>query len=163
LGVYEKGFDSLNQDGYDFFELYKSVMAVGAENPQSYQMAFAMGKSIKGDLSKNNLLEKSQYYVQEIEKVHAKYAEIGNSKKNDLASQLNAERSNLTAEIKNLEAQLTAINAQLSKNKTALSEIDGKFSAPLSEMDEKINANNKAKDTILASIQKVINGINQNL
>ena len=29
LAVYEKGFESLNQTGFDFFELYKSVMAVG--------------------------------------------------------------------------------------------------------------------------------------
>ncbi len=76
LAVYEKGFDSLNQDGYDFFELYKSVMAVGADNPQSYQMAFAMGKSIKPDLSKSFLLEKAKVYVSEIEKVHAKYCSI---------------------------------------------------------------------------------------
>jgi hypothetical protein len=94
LDVYEKGFESLNTDGYDFFELYKSVMAVGADNPQSYQMAFAMGKSIKSDLSKGSLIEKSKYYVQEIEKVHAKYASIGDKKKQELTSQLNAEKSN---------------------------------------------------------------------
>ena len=32
LAVYEKGFDSLNQSGFDFFELYKSVQSVGATN-----------------------------------------------------------------------------------------------------------------------------------
>jgi ABC-type phosphate transport system auxiliary subunit len=163
LAVYEKGFEGLNQDGYDFFEMYKAVMAVGADNPQAYQMAFAMGKSIKSDLSKNILIEKSQYYVQEIAKVHSKYDDIGNKKKNDLAAQLNAEKTELTNQINSLEGQLTAINAQLSKTKTALSGIDGKFNAPLADMDQRIEANNQAKDTILNSINKVINGINQNL
>jgi hypothetical protein len=163
LNVYEKGFESLNHEGYDFFELYKSVMAVGADNPQSYQMAFVMGKSIKGDLTKESLLEKSQYYVQEIEKVHAKYADIGNKKKNELTAQLNAEKSNLTGQINDLEAQLLSIQKQLSKNKTELSEIDSKFNAPLANMEQRIEANNKAKETLLTSIQKVINGINQNL
>lgn len=163
LAVYEKGFDSLNQDGYDFFELYKSVMAVGADNPQSYQMAFAMGKSIKPDLTKSFLLEKSKVYVSEIEKVHAKYADIGNKKKNDLAAQQNAERSNLSNTINNLESQIADLQAQLNKNKSDLSEIDSKYANPLKDMDERIGANNKAKETILSSIQKIINGINQNL
>ena len=61
LEVYNKGFESLNQSGFDFFEMYKSVMAVGPTNPQSYQMAFTMGKTIKSDLSKTFLLEKSIY------------------------------------------------------------------------------------------------------
>ena len=163
LAVYEKGFDSLNQDGYDFFELYKSVMAVGADNPQSYQMAFAMGKSIKPDLSKSFLLEKAKVYVSEIEKVHAKYADVGNNKKNDLIGQQSAEKSHLNSTIKTLESQITQLQAQLSKAKSDLSEIDSKYVSPIKEMDEKIGANNKAKETILNSIQKIINGINQNL
>jgi hypothetical protein len=163
LSVYEKGFDSLNQDGYDFFELYKSVMAVGADTPQSYQMAFAMGKSIKPDLTKVFLLEKAKTYVNEIEKVHAKYAEIGNKKKADLEGQLSSERNNLTSTIKNLEAQIAALQAELNKSKSDLLEIDNKFAAPLKDMDDRIVANDSAKMTILGSIQKVINGINQNL
>lgn len=163
LAVYEKGFDSLNHDGYDFFELYKSVMAVGADNPQSYQMAYAMGKSIKPDLSKNFLLEKARVYISEIEKVHAKYADVGNKKKNDLVAQQSAEKSNLNSTIKNLESQIAQLQAQLSKAKSDLSEIDNKYVSPIKEMDEKIGANNKAKETILNSIQKIINGINQNL
>jgi predicted RNase H-like nuclease (RuvC/YqgF family) len=163
LAVYEKGFDSLNHDGYDFFELYKSVMAVGADNPQSYQMAYAMGKSIKPDLSKSFLLEKAKIYVAEIEKVHAKYSDVGNKKKNDLVAQQSAEKSNLNSTIKNLETQIAQLQAQLSKSKSDLSEIDNKYVSPIKEMEERIGANNKAKETILNSIQKIINGINQNL
>jgi chaperonin cofactor prefoldin len=163
LAVYEKGFDGLNQEGYDFFELYKSVMAVGADNPQAYQMAFAMGKSIKADLSKSFLLEKASGYVAEIEKVHARYAEVGNKKKADLAGQLNAEKSDLTNSIKNIESQIASLQSQLNKQKAELSQIDQKYGAPLAEMDAKIGANDGAKQTILNSIQKVINGINQNL
>lgn len=163
LAVYEKGFDGLNHDGYDFFELYKSVMAVGADNPQAYQMAFAMGKSIKSDLTKSILIEKGNSYVAEIEKVHSKYAEVGNKKRADLLNQLNAEKSNLSSSIKSIESQISSLQAELSKQKSELSEIDNKFGASLTDMEARIGANDGAKQTILNSIQKVINGINQNL
>lgn len=163
LAVYEKGFESLNQEGYDFFELYKSVMAVGAENPQSYQMAFAMGKSIKPDLSKDFLLEKAKVYTSEIEKVHSKYADVGFKKRTDLVNQLNSEKNSLNSSIKNLESQIESLQAQLSKQKSELAIIDQKYSAPMADMEAKIGANNSAKETLLGSIQKVINGINQNL
>jgi chaperonin cofactor prefoldin len=163
LAVYEKGFDSLNHEGYDFFELYKSVMAVGADNPQSYQMAFVMGKSIKADLTKSFLLEKAKVYVAEIEKVHAKYAEVGNKKKADLAQQLNSEKNNLNNSIKSLESQIASLQAELNKAKGELAIIDNKFGPTLAEMEARIIANDHAKQTLLSSIQKVINGINQNL
>ncbi len=163
LAVYEKGFDGLNQEGYEFFELYKSVMAVGPDNPQAYQMAFAMGKSIKSDLTKSFIIDKGNNYVAEIEKVHSKYAEVGNKKRADLLNQLNSEKSNLSSSIKSLESQIASLQAELTKQKGELSEIDNKFRASLTEMEARINANDGAKQTILNSIQKVINGINQNL
>ena len=61
LAVYEKAFESLNLSDFDFFEMYKSVVAVGITNPQSYQMAFTMGKSIKPDLTKEYLLKCAVY------------------------------------------------------------------------------------------------------
>lgn len=163
LAVYEKGFDGLNQEGYDFFELYKAVQAVGADNPQAYQMAFAMGKSIKPDLTKSILIEKGNHYVAEIEKVHAKYADIGNKKKADLAGQLNAEKSQLNNSIKNIESQIAQLQSELTKQKAELSQIDQKFGPSLADMEARIGANDGAKQTILQSIQKVLNGINQNL
>ena len=40
LELYQKGFDSLNQPGYDFYEFYQAVMQAGPTNPQIYAMAF---------------------------------------------------------------------------------------------------------------------------
>ncbi len=163
LAVYEKGFEGLNQEGYDFFEMYKAVMAVGADNPQSYTMAMAMAKGIQPNLSKQSLLEKANFYVTEIQKVHAGYAQKGNQKKAELANQSTTERSNLNAIILNLEHQITQLQSQLASNKAELEALDVKFAAPIDEMEQRIAANDEAKNTILNSIQKVINGINQNL
>ncbi|HJS01533.1 MAG TPA: hypothetical protein VJ780_11425 [Flavobacterium sp.] len=163
LGVYEKGFESLNLSDFDFFEMYKSVVAVGITNPQSYQMAFTMGKSIKPDLTKEYLLEKSKFYIEEINKVHTKYDSTGNAKKQDLTSLVQKEKESLTVSINDLEAKILQIQQELQEKKSLLANIDSKNENELRELHLKIEANNFAKQKIVDSINLVISGINQYL
>lgn len=163
LEVYQKGFDGLNAEGFDFFELYKSVNAVGVTNPQSYQMAFAMGKTLKADLSKEFLLEKSKFYITEIEKVYAKYDATGNSKNKDLNNSITSQKNNLTKEITDLESQIAKLQTELEKKKAELARIDLDNKEMFTEIQLKIEANNLAKHRILESINTVITGINQYL
>jgi hypothetical protein len=161
--VYDKGFESLNESGFDFFELYKSVMAVGVTNPQSYQMAFTMGKSIKSDLTKEFLLQKGSFYVAEIEKVYAKYDTIGKTKKADLDNTITKEKYNLSKSISDLEAKIIELQKELEAKKIELQKIDPVNMEQLSEIQLKMDANNLAKQKILTSINTVITGINQYL
>jgi len=163
LGVYEKGFESLNLSDFDFFEMYKSVVAVGITNPQSYQMAFTMGKSIKPDLTKEYLLEKSKFYIEEINKVHTKYDSTGNAKKQDLTSLVQKEKESLTTSINDLETKILQIQQELQEKKSLLANIDSKNENELKELHLKIEANNFAKQKIVDSINLVISGINQYL
>lgn len=163
LGVYEKGFESLNLSDFDFFEMYKSVVAVGITNPQSYQMAFTMGKSIKPDLTKEYLLEKSKFYIEEINKVYTKYDSTGNTKKQDLTNLVQKEKESLTASINDLEAKILQIQQELQEKKSLLANIDSKNENELKELHLKIEANNFAKQKIVDSINLVISGINQYL
>lgn len=163
LGVYEKGFESLNLNDFDFFEMYKSVLAVGITNPQSYQMAFTMGKSIKPDLTKEFLLDKSKFYIEEINKVYTKYDSTGNLKKQDLNNLVLKEKETLSASITDLENKILQMQQELQDKKTLLANIDSKNEAELRELQLKIEANNFAKQKILDSINLVISGINQYL
>lgn len=163
LDVYQKGFESLNATGFDFFEMYKSVNAVGVTNPQSYQMAFTMGKTINPDLTKDFLLEKAKYYITEIDKVYAKYDATGNSKKVDLNNKITVEKQNLTKSISDLEAQILKLQNELGNKKTELARLDNDNAAQFSEIQQKIEANNIAKQKILESINIVVTGINQYL
>jgi uncharacterized small protein (DUF1192 family) len=163
LDVYNRGFEGLNHDGFDFFELYKSVHAVGVSNPQSYQMAFTMGKTIKSDLSKELLLEKSKFYIAEIEKVYAKYDATGNSKNKDLNNTITTQKNNLSKNIADLESQIAKLQTELESRKAELSKIDHENAALFSEIQLKIEANNIAKQKILESINTVVTGINQYL
>lgn len=163
LEVYNKGFEGLNNEGFDFFEMYKSVMAVGATNPQSYQMAFTMGKTIKSDLSKEFLLEKSKFYISEIEKVYSKYDATGNSKNKDLTDTISTQKNNLTKHISDLETQISKLQSELETKKAELARIDFDNKEMFAQIHLKIEANNLAKHKILESINTVVTGINQYL
>ncbi len=163
LEVYQKGFDSLNLSDFDFFELYKSVFVVGITNPQGYQMAFTMGKSIKPDLTKEFLLEKSKFYVEEINKVHTKYDSTGKSKILEINNSVLKEKESLTSSIKDLEAKILKLQQELQEKNSLLANIDNKNEGELRELRLKIEANNFAKQKVLDSINTVISGINQYL
>jgi uncharacterized small protein (DUF1192 family) len=163
LEVYNKGFEGLNSEGFDFFEMYKSVMAVGPTNPQSYQMAFTMGKTIKSDVTKEFLLEKSKFYISEIEKVYAKYDATGNSKNKDLNNTITTQKSNLSKNIADLESQIAKLQAELETKKAELARIDFDNKEMFTQIQLKIDANNIAKHKILESINTVVTGINQYL
>lgn len=159
--VYEKGVDSLNVEGFDFFELYKSVMAVGPTNPQSYQMAFTMGKTIQSDLTKEYLLEKSKYYIDEIEKVYTKYSNAGNARKIDLDTSLTRDKVNLSKSISDIEDQIASLQKELELKKAERSNMDAGSHEQYTEIQQKIEANNFAKAKIIDSINLVVSGINQ--
>jgi uncharacterized small protein (DUF1192 family) len=163
IGVYEKGFESLNASGFDFFELYKSVMAVGATNPQSYQMAFTMGKTINPALTKEFLQEKAKFYIAEIEKVHAKYDADGKAKQISIDNSITAEKFNLSKTVEELEAKIIQLQNELEAKKAELLKIDSGSREKYSEIQLKIAANNLAKNRILESINTVLTGINQYL
>lgn len=163
LSVYENGFDSLNNEGFDFFELYKSVCAVGINNPQSYQMAFAMGKSLRPEITKQFLLDKSDYYISEIEKVHKNYDVIGNARNTELNNSVSLQKSNLTKEIETLQNQISALQNTLQSKVAELGKIDSDVTTSFEEIKLKIHANNEAKQKILESINTVVAGIKQYL
>lgn len=163
LDVYQKGFDGLNTEGFDFFEMYKSVSAVGVTNPQSYQMAFAMGKTINPNLSKDFLIEKAKHYLSEIDKVHAKYDSTGNAKKQDLNSKLTQQKDSLSKSISDLELKIVELQKELNQKKIELEKVDLLNKEDFSEIELKIEANNIAKQKIVESINTVLTGINQYL
>jgi hypothetical protein len=161
--IYDKGFESLNEPGFDFFELYKSVLVVGVTNPQSYQMAFTMGKSINSDLTKDFLIQKANFYLAEIEKVYEKYNALGKSKKQDLDNNITKEKYNLSKSITDLEANILQLQKELEGKKMELQKMDPANRKELTEIQLKIEANDLAREKLLSSINTVITGINQYL
>lgn len=161
--VYEKKFSDLNQDGYDFFEFFQSIIHGDVENPQTYKMAFGMGSAMDKSISKEKLLSQSEFYIEELNNVYNKYVSEGTAKKKDLTNQKQSEAQNLTNEVNSLKEQFEAIKFQIQDKEKKLSLIDGKYEPQIVEVDKKLLANDCAKNKILTTIEKVKEGIQNNL
>lgn len=163
LEMYEAGFDSLNQPGYDFYEFFKAVMAGGVDNPAIYGMAFGMGSAMDKSITKDKLLMQSDFYITEINKVYNDYVAKGNGKKQEVISQKNHENESLVGELNLMRQQLEQLQVQIADRENKLSVIDSKYGPVLAEVETKIAANDLAKQKIVGSIEQVKNGIINNL
>jgi hypothetical protein len=163
IAMYVQGFESLNNPGYDFYEFFKAVEAVGSHDPQVYKMAYTMAKTVNKEVSKNQLLSKADSYIAEINKVHSQYLAQGNSKKNQIQSGMQSKKSNLTNEISDLELQMNNLKEIIFQKRTELQSIDTGMISELSEIDQKIICNDIARSKIQDEISEVVNGIKNNL
>lgn len=161
--MYQSGFESLNKDGFDFYEFYQSVMQGGPTNPQVYVMAFNMGSIMDKSLSKEKLISDADYYIGEITKVYNDNVTKGNAKKESLLQQKDAENKNLSGELLMMEEQLEALKVQIDDRKKKISDIDNKYSPQITEFENKLGANKLAKDKIVDSIELVKQGISTNI
>jgi hypothetical protein len=162
-GIYQAGFDSLNQPGYDFYEYFKMVIAGGVGNTPIYAMAFAMGKSVEPKMNKEGLVNQADFYLSEINKVYEQYSTQGNTKKSELLNKKASEKQSLESDVESLKQQIETLLVQQIASEKKLTEIDSNYAGQINEIDCKITANNLAKDKIIGEIQAVKNGINNNI
>ena len=163
MEMFENGFNNLNQDGYDFYEFYKAVIQVGVDNPSVYDMAFTMAKTMDSGVSKQSLLNQSEFYINEIDKVYKQYVSSGTQKRQETLQQKENEEGLLTLELNDINKEIIRLTALKGQKEEELSKIDGRYTPDLTEIDCKLMANDVAKDTILNSIRSVVMGIKQNL
>jgi hypothetical protein len=163
IEVYKSGFDSLNQAGYDFYEFYQAITQGGVNNPQIYPMAFTMASAMDKSVTKEKLLQTADFYLGEINKVYNDYVSKGNGKKQDLITQKNNENQALVTELSMMEQQLEALKTQIQDRQNKLNAIGGKYQPMISDVDNKIAANETAKNQIVQSIEQVKSGIINNL
>ena len=163
LVLYQNGFDSLNQPGFDFYEFYQSVANAGISNPQIYTMAFSLASSMDKTVTKDKLVQQAEYYISEIGKVYTDFVSKGNAKKIEVESQKTQENQSLINELNVMNQQLEALKIQIEDRNKKLSAIGTKYDPQLIEIGNKLNANTMAKDKIIQSIEQVKNGIITNI
>lgn len=161
---YQQGFDSLNQDGYDFYEFYQAIISADAvNNGQMYKMAFTMAVAMEKTITKDKLVGQSEFYSSEIEKVFQDFVNKGNAKKQSIIEEKNHETQALSGELDLMEQQLEALKTQIADRRNKLSVIDSKYGPKLIEIEGKLIANNIAKTNLVGKIESVKQGIKNNL
>lgn len=163
MEMYEKGFDSLNKEGYDFYEYYKAILAAGINNAPMYNMALTMAKAMDSSVSKETLLSQSDYYLTEIEKVHQHYTAQGKNKKSSINTQKGQEESTLRQDLAKSEEAFRKAQQDINTLKSKIAAIDNKYAVELNDIDCKLKANDVAKAEIVNTINKVKQGINTNI
>jgi hypothetical protein len=134
--MYEKGFENLNQDGYDFFEYLKSV-AETDHSPTAYKMAFTMGKTMKKDLSPETLIEQSKFYLTKIDEVYKGYKAQGEKIQAELLNKKSQEESSLKSEVSRLENEIKQKQKELSEKQSVLSGMDRNYSVQMEDLQLK--------------------------
>ena len=161
--IYQQGFESLNQSGYDFYEFYKAVMQAGVDNPQMYVMAFTMSSAMDKTISKNSLLQQADFYLSEIKKQHNDFVVKGSNRKQELVSQRDNENKALLDELELMKQQMEMLKSQIQDRQNKLNAIGSKYEPQIQEVDSKLVANDTAKSQLIGSIEQVKNGILNNL
>jgi len=161
MSMYEKGFEGLNMEGFDFYEFFKMVVEGGVDNPQMYGMAFTAAKSMGS--TKQSLLDQSNYYITEIRKVHNNYVMAGDKKRQEAITSKTTEETSLKTELIGIDSELERLNDLKKQKEAALKDIDNKYEPTITEVECKLMANDMAMEGIVGSIQKVVNGITNNI
>jgi len=163
MGLYEKGFDSLNMDGYDFYEYFQAVVQTGVNNPAMYTMALTMAQTMDKSVTKETLLSQSNFYIEEINKVYNGYVANGDAKRTSLLTAKSNEEAKLTSELTDINNEIARLTQLKITKESELSTIDGKYSPEITDVECKSMANDIAKERIIATITTVVDGINKNL
>ncbi len=170
LSVYEKGLDSINMPGYDFYEFYTAISSLKEPNEVAYQMAFKMAKTMDTSLSTSKMIRDADFYLLKINEVHKQYESQGKQKLKSLESEMTKEESdlkkeitNMNSEIESLKSQISALEQKLQKASGDLKVIPSNHQPKLISIEEKLTANDKAMETSVNKINLVKEGIQKYL
>jgi hypothetical protein len=166
IEIYEKGIESMNMPGYDFYDFYVAVKAAGAHNDTVYKMAFQMGKTMDSNVTAEKLANDAEYYLSKINEVYQRYSDQGKQKLESLASQSRTESANLSgeanqieAEISKLKQQIQSLDRKLAETKGALSKVDEKYKPQQDVIQQKLKANDNAMEISVQKINNIKDGI----
>jgi len=166
LAVYEKGIDSINMPGYDFYEFYKAISSIPHAGDQAYNMAFHMAKSMDNNVTPQKLQTDAEFYISKINEVHNQYTSQGQQKINALDSKKNEQKNKLTAEINQatqqvaqLRNQLMTLETEINQKRTFLTSVDGEYAPQENVIRQKILANDHAKQISISKLAAIKEGI----
>jgi hypothetical protein len=166
IAVYEKGIDSINMPGYDFYEFFKAISSVAEAGEQSYNMAFTMAKSMDNSVTSQKLLSDAEFYISKISEVHGQYTMQGQQKLNVIETKKNESKNKLTHEIdqcvsqiNNLRNQLQVLESDLNQKRIKLSAIDSTYFPQETMVRQKLLANDSAKQISVSKLLSVKDNI----
>jgi len=166
LSVYEKGIDSINMPGYDFYEFYKGIGSINNAGEQAYHMAYQMAKSMDSSLSSQKLLSDAEFYISKINEVHNQYSMQGQqkissleAKKTEEKNRLNNDINQATQEVNQLRSQMQALETEINQKRIRLTAVDSEYMPQENTIRQKLLANDNARQISILKLTSVKDGI----
>lgn len=170
LTVYEKGVDSINMPGYDFYEFYKAINTIPAASEQAYHMAFQMARSMDATITAQKLINDADFYISKINEVHSQYNMQGEQKINTLTSKKEDEKKKLSQEIDHalqqvnqLRNQLQVLENEINQKRLRVTSIEGEFLPQENAIRQKLMANDSARQISVLKLNTVKEGIQKHV
>ena len=170
IEVYEKGIDSINMPGYDFYEFYKAIGSISNAGEQAYLMAYQMAKSMDSTLTAQKLVQDADFYISKINEVHQQYNSQGSQKIASIETKKTEEKNLLMSEIEKgtqqisqLRNQLQVLESEINQKRTTLTTIDGNYKPQENSIRQKLLANDSAKHISIMKLMTVKENIQKNI
>ena len=164
--VYEKGLQSINMPGYDFYDFYLAIKAAGSQNEAVFKMAFQMGKTMDANITPQKLVSDAEYYISKINEVYKTYNDQGRQKLDGFDKQLQGDRQKLSGEVSLIENDLNglrqkivALEKQLSETRAKLNSVDNTYRPQQDTIRQKLSANDQAMQICIQKLNSVKDSI----
>lgn len=164
--VYQKGLESINMPGYDFYDFHLAIKAAGSQNEAIYKMAFQMGKTLDSNITPQKLATDADYYISKLNEVYQTYSDKGKQKLNSIAAELKADKDGLTAEINHISGEITRLKQQiqsmeqkLTETRNNLTQVEGKYKPQQDVINLKLQANDQAMQLNVKQLTSIKEGI----
>lgn len=164
--VYQKGLESINMPGYDFYDFHLAIKAAGSQNEAVYKMAFQMGKTLDANITPQKLATDADYYISKLNEVYQTYSDKGKQKLNSITAELKADKDGLTAEINHisgeiarLKQQIQSMEQKLTETRNNLTQVESKYRPQQDVINLKLQANDQAMQLNVKQLTSIKEGI----
>jgi hypothetical protein len=155
LRIYQL-LESLNKPGCDFFEVWNAAIEMGDANSNNIKAAFTSLRYVDKSLTKEKLLETSDFYISSLKKVLDTETAKRQEEKDKLIKQKEQEKVALTTEISNIEQQIVALQNKLADIKQQSEGINEKYKLPVEMIEEKIANGHQSVSSVISEMQQVV-------
>ncbi len=157
-----EAFESMNQPGIDFLEVWNAAEAVGGITEQNLMSSFKILKTAEKTLTIDGLITSGQYYIDELRKVVGNGIKKKQGERQALINQQANESKTLTEETEALDKQITLLQTQYAQKKQLLDDLDSSYAGPIAAADQRIAVGEKGLQIVVDELQSAIDLLNKN-
>jgi hypothetical protein len=145
----------MNREGYDFFELWDNVLEMeGGITPVNIRNAYKfLLKASAGQITPDVVEETCTFYTTKLQEMFGQDAAKKEKEKENLTQTMESEKTTLTQRVADLTQQIADLNIERSNAETELSQLSGKYTPQIQQINRKISLGKKYVDASVSEME----------